>query len=105
MLGMRDSLNDEFALVLAVHRDDLVRAGLPQKFKDKIDDSTLWEIADKLSDALLDCAYWDCLTTIIQDMKLEKELSSCEDHESCDDCPKMYDCDDYEPRDDRQGED
>lgn len=105
MLGTRESLNDEFALVLTVHRDDLVSAGLPEKLKNKVNDSTLVEIAGKLGEALLDCGYWTCLTTIIQDMKLEKKLSGCEDHESCDDCPKMYDCDDYEPRDDRQGED
>lgn len=63
-------LNEEFACVLTLHRDDLVQAGLPEELKDKIDNGTLEEIADKLSDALLDSAYWISLSTIISDMKL-----------------------------------
>ena len=71
MYRQGEMLDGEYALVLKLHRDDLVHAGLPERLKDKIDDSTLEEIADKLSDALLDCGYWECLGTIISDMELE----------------------------------
>ena len=64
-------LDKEYALVLKLHRDDLVQAGLPERLKAKVDDSTLEEIADKLSDAILDICYGDCLGTIISDMKME----------------------------------
>ena len=66
-------LDGSYALVLMLHRDDLVMAGLPEKLKDKIDDGTLEEIAEKLGGAILDTAYWDCLRAIIEDMGLDTE--------------------------------
>lgn len=66
-------LDKEYALVLTLHRDDLVAAGLSEKLRDTIDWNTLEEIANKLSDALLDNGYWDCLSTIINDMGLENQ--------------------------------
>lgn len=65
-------LDKEYALVLTLHRDDLVAAGLPEELRDTVTWDTLEEIANKLSDALLVNGYWDCLSTIINDMGLEK---------------------------------
>ena len=75
MIGMGGRLNDEYAFVTSVCRDDLVSAGLPKELKDKISDDLLIEIADRLEDALLNCEYWDCLSTIMECMNLKKNLS------------------------------
>lgn len=74
-------LDKEYALVLTLHRDDLVAAGLPEKLKDTIDRDTLEEIANKLSNALLNNGYWDCLSTIINDMGLGEPEDIAEDQD------------------------
>lgn len=73
MLGIKSFHNDNFALVMSLHRNDLVLAGLPGELRDKIDDSTLEEIANKLSCALLNSEYWKCLSEIIDEMGLKKK--------------------------------
>jgi len=73
MLMQGRILNDEYALVLTLRRNDLVQAGLPESLKSQISDSDLDAIADELGDALLSTAYWDCLRTIIDEMGLNKK--------------------------------
>ena len=73
MLMQGRIFNDEYALVLTLHRNDLVQAGLPESLKSQISDSDLEAIADELGDALLSTAYDDCLRAIIEDMGLDTE--------------------------------
>ena len=79
MIGQGAHLDDEFAFVTSLHREDLVAAGLPEKLQYKVSDDLLLEIADKLQDALMDCGYWDCLTAVIDCMNLKNKLSETEE--------------------------
>lgn len=65
LLGLEPYHTKEFALVLTVHRDDLVEAGLPKGLAEKVDDNTLMKIGEELGEALVETAYWDCLRSLI----------------------------------------
>lgn len=92
MLGIKSFHNDKFALVISLHRSDLVEAGLPEQLKNMINDNTLLEIADRLRNALLNSGYRECLSTIIDEMGLKNKLMTCADYKNCDDCPMELDC-------------
>lgn len=69
LLGLGPHHNKEFALVLTIHRDDLVRAGLPRGLAEKVEDDALIEIGEQLGSSLTELGgYWD---------RLESILSSC----------------------------
>lgn len=76
MLGMRPFHDDSFALVMSLHRNDLVQAGLPEQLKNTIDNNTLVEIAAKLRNALINDGYRNCLSKIIGEMGLENKPDS-----------------------------
>lgn len=59
--------SNKYAVVLNVHRDDIKECGIPEEICDKIDDDLLSEIAYKVEDSLLDCAFWVSLKTVIRE--------------------------------------
>lgn len=65
--GSDSSDRVEFAVVLKLHRDDIERCGIPKEVCDKIDDSLLREIAEKVGDALLDLGFWESLETVVKE--------------------------------------
>lgn len=65
MLGQLSEHTNGYALVLTLHREDLVTAGLTVDKANSISDEKLIVIADKLGSALLDCGYWDCLSGVL----------------------------------------
>lgn len=70
MLGERSHHADGYAVVLTLHRDDLVTAGLSKKEAKNISDEKLIEISEKLGEALLECGYWDCLGGVLEYFKM-----------------------------------
>lgn len=59
----------EFFVVSEVGREDLINEGWDAE---KLDDSTMQNIADKMGEAFCDCGYWDILNSVAEYYKLKK---------------------------------
>lgn len=59
----------EFFVVSEVSREDLINEGWDAE---KLDDSTMQNIADKMGEAFCDCGYWDILNSVAEYYKLKK---------------------------------
>lgn len=59
----------EFFVVSEVGREDLINEGWDAE---KLDDSTMQNIANKMGEAFCDCGYWDILNSVAEYYKLKK---------------------------------
>lgn len=57
--------SNEYAMVLSLHRDDIINCGISAEVAAKIDDDLLSEIAERLGDVLLKIGYWEVLKTLV----------------------------------------